>query len=50
MNEQISQIIREAITDLIDEGTITQEDLRQWFKKGGWWWLGQIWFIRTKTR
>ena len=35
MNEQISQIIREAITDLIDEGTITQEDLRQWFKKGG---------------
>ena len=32
---EVGQIIREAITDLIDEGTITQEDLRQWFKKGG---------------
>ena len=32
---QVGQIIREAITDLIDEGTITQEDLRKWFGKGG---------------
>ena len=32
---QISQIIREAITELIDEGFMTQEDLRKWFGKGG---------------
>ena len=32
---QVGQAIREAITDLIDEGTITQEDLRKWFGKGG---------------
>jgi hypothetical protein len=35
MNEQIRQIIREAITELIDDGSITQEDLRKWFGKGG---------------
>ena len=41
MKEQISQIIREAITELIEDsrcincGSITNEDLRQWFKKGG---------------
>jgi hypothetical protein len=41
MNEQISQIIREAITELIDDsrcvncGSITNEDLRKWFGKGG---------------
>ena len=41
MSEKISQIIREAITELIDDsrcihcGSITNEDLRQWFKKGG---------------
>jgi hypothetical protein len=39
---KVSQIIREAITELIDDsrcihcGSITNEDLRQWFKKGGW--------------
>ncbi len=38
---KVSQIIREAITELIDDsrcihcGSITNEDLRQWFKKGG---------------
>ena len=38
---KVSQIIRESITELIDEsrcifcGSITNEDLRQWFKKGG---------------
>ena len=38
---QVAQIIREAITELIDDsrcihcGSITNEDLRQWFKKGG---------------
>ena len=32
---QVGQIVREAITDLIDEGFITQEDLRKWFGKGG---------------
>ena len=32
---QVRQIVREAITDLIDEGFITQEDLRKWFGKGG---------------
>ena len=32
---QVRQIVREAITDLIDEGYITQEDLRKWFGKGG---------------
>ena len=32
---KVAQIIREAITELIDDGFITQEDLRQWFKKGG---------------
>ena len=41
MAEQISQIIREAITELIDDsrcihcGSITNEDLRKWFGKGG---------------
>ena len=41
MKEQISQIIREAITELIDDsrcvrcGSITNEDLRKWFGKGG---------------
>ena len=41
MSEQISQIIREAITELIDDsrcvncGSITNEDLRKWFGKGG---------------
>ena len=40
MSEQISQIIREAITELIDDsrcvncGSITNEDLRKWFGKG----------------
>ena len=61
MKEQIQQIIREAITELIDDsrcihcGYITNEDLRKWFgkggaggtTKGGW---GQIWFRRTKVR
>ena len=32
---EVRQIVREAITDLIDEGFITQEDLRKWFGKGG---------------
>jgi len=38
---KVAQIIREAITELIDDsrcihcGSITNEDLRQWFKKGG---------------
>ena len=41
MNEQISQIIREAITELIDDsrcvncGSITNEGLRKWCGKGG---------------
>ena len=41
MSEQISQIIREAITELIDDsrciycGSHTNEDLRKWFGKGG---------------
>jgi hypothetical protein len=41
MSEQISQIIREVITELIDDsrcihcGSITNEDLRKWFGKGG---------------
>ena len=41
MKEQIQQIIREAITELIDDsrcvncGAITNEDLRKWFGKGG---------------
>ena len=41
MKEQIQQKIREAITELIDDsrcvfcGSITNEDLRQWFGKGG---------------
>jgi len=41
MNEKISQIIRETITELIDDsrcihcGSITNEDLRKWFGKGG---------------
>ena len=41
MSEKISQIIREAITELIDDsrcvncGSITNEDLRKWFGKGG---------------
>ena len=41
MSEQISQIIRETITELIDDsrciycGSITNEDLRKWFGKGG---------------
>jgi len=41
MKEQISQIIREVITELIDDsrcihcGSITNEDLRKWFGKGG---------------
>ena len=41
MKEQIQQIIREAMTELIDEslcvdcGYITNEDLRKWFGKGG---------------
>jgi len=49
MSEQISQIIRETITELIDDsrciycGSITNEDLRKWFG-------GQIWFRRTETR
>ena len=40
MSEQISQIIREVITELIDDsrcvrcGSITNEDLRKWFGKG----------------
>ena len=38
---EVRQIIREAITELIDEsrcifcGDITNEDLRKWFGKGG---------------
>ena len=38
---QVRQIIREAITELIDDsrcincGSITNEDLRKWFGKGG---------------
>ena len=38
---QVGQAIREAITDLIDDsrcthcGSITNEDLRKWFGKGG---------------
>ena len=38
---RVSQIIRESITELIDEsrciycGSITNEDLRKWFGKGG---------------
>jgi hypothetical protein len=32
---QVGQAIREAITELIDDGTITTEDLRKWFGKGG---------------
>ena len=32
---QVGQIVREAITELIDDGFITQEDLRKWFGKGG---------------
>ena len=32
---QVRQIVREAITELIDEGFMTQEDLRKWFGKGG---------------
>ena len=32
---QVGQIIREAITELIDDGAITTEDLRKWFGKGG---------------
>jgi len=38
---RVSQIIRESITELIDEsrciycGEITNEDLRKWFGKGG---------------
>ena len=38
---QVRQIIREAITELIDDsrcidcGYITNEDLRKWFGKGG---------------
>ena len=41
MKEQIQQKIREAITELIDDsrcihcGSITNEDLRKWFGKGG---------------
>ena len=41
MSEQISQIIRETITELIDDsrciycGSITNEDLKKWFGKGG---------------
>ena len=41
MKEQIQQIIRESITELIDDsrcihcGSITNEDLRKWFGKGG---------------
>ena len=41
MNEQIRQIVRETITELIDDsrcihcGSITNEDLRKWFGKGG---------------
>ena len=40
MNEQIRQIVRETITELIDDsrcihcGSITNEDLRKWFGKG----------------
>ena len=38
---QVEQIIRETITELIDDsrcincGSITNENLRQWFQKGG---------------
>ena len=32
---QVGQIVREAITELIDDGTITTEDLKKWFGKGG---------------
>jgi hypothetical protein len=32
---KVSQIVREAITELIDDGAITTEDLRKWFGKGG---------------
>ena len=32
---KVGQIIREAITELIDDGAITTEDLRKWFGKGG---------------
>jgi len=38
---QVGQIIREAITELIDDsrcihcGSITNEDLKKWFGKGG---------------
>ena len=38
---KVAQIIREAITELIDDsrcincGSITNEDLRKWFGKGG---------------
>ena len=38
---QVSQIVREAITELIDDsrcihcGSITNEDLKKWFGKGG---------------
>jgi len=41
MSEKISQIIREVITELIDDsrcihcGSVTNEDLRKWFGKGG---------------
>ena len=41
MSEKISQIIREVITELIDDsrcihcGSITNEDLKKWFGKGG---------------
>ena len=41
MSEKISQIITEAITELIDDsrciqcGYITNQDLRKWFGKGG---------------
>ena len=32
---QVGQIVREAITELIDDGFSTQEDLRKWVGKGG---------------
>ena len=41
MSEKISQIIREVITEVIDDsrcihcGSVTSEDLRKWFGKGG---------------
>ena len=41
MNQELRQIVREVITELIDDsicincGNIVDEDLRKWFGKGG---------------